>query len=334
MTLFLDALACKNDYGRPPVWMMRQAGRYAPSYQAIKKEHSLNQMFRSADLIEKVTLLPMQDLDPDAAIIFADILHVPLTMGFDVDFPASGGIDISPLIENKEDFERRDICQDPKKVLHYVFEGIQRVKTRIDKPLLGFAGGPFTVASYLFKERAIKKWMVKEPGRVHDLLQTISDQTVRYLKEQEKAGVDAVQIFESWASLLTYQEFQEFAYPYLKQILDALSVPSVFFARQTHNFLDQIIQLNPSAISFDDFLPIEVLDQKVPSHIAIQGNLNPYMLYGSCEKVEKETIKMLKAMSGSSRYIVNLGHGIMHDTPFENAQLFIKTVTQFSPSYL
>lgn len=326
MSLFLKALAGSNQGPRPPVWIMRQAGRYAPSYQAIKKTHTLNQMFRSADLIEEITKLPLADLGVDAAIIFADILHIPLTMGFDVNFPQGGGIEIAPLIETLTDFKTIYPVLDPKERLDFVFEGIRRVKKSIKEPLIGFAGGPFTVASYLFKHRDIKKWMAIAPEKVHALLEVISQQTVSYIQEQIKAGVDAIQIFESWASLLTLEEFHTFAMPYLKPIFAAATVPILFFSRASHQFLDAVLELEPSGISFDEFLPMSELIKRVPNHIAIQGNFNPYLLYSSKEKIQKEVEKVLAAMQGCPRYIVNLGHGIMRDVPFENAQYFVKLI--------
>ncbi|PCI77554.1 uroporphyrinogen decarboxylase [Candidatus Aerophobetes bacterium] len=333
MSIFLNALACQNSAHRPPIWIMRQAGRYAPSYQEIKKKYSLNQMFQSPELIEQITLMPLHDLNPDAAILFADILHIPTTLGFDVNFPQGGGIMIDPLIDHEDDFKKSQLVQDPREKLSFVFKAIRSIKQRIDVPLIGFAGGPFTVATYLFKDKAIKKWMVKAPNKVHALLQTICDQTIIFLKEQIKAGVDAIQIFESWASLLTEQEFTSFAYPYLKQIFEAISgVPTLFFSRSTHLFLDQIIKLNPSGISFDEFLNIKKIDALVPKHIAIQGNLNPYILYGTFEQIATETDKMLLSMQHSNRYIVNLGHGIMRDIPFENAQFFTQRVKDFTKS--
>ena len=331
MTLFLDALAGKNSGSRPPIWIMRQAGRYAPSYQAIKKEHSLNEMFRTPALIEKITCLPLTDLDVDAAILFADILHIPLTMGIDVNFPKGGGIEIEPLIEKSSDFQERYPLEHPAKALDFVFTAIRNLKKRIDKPLIGFAGGPFTVASYLFKDKAIKKWMVKEPGKVHFLLQTVCDQTILYLQEQVSRGVDAIQIFESWASLLTRDEFKVFVMPYLKQIFKSLQgVPTIFFSRSTHNFLDQIITLKPSCISFDEFLDISIINKQVPASIAIQGNLNPYLLHGSPDQIRDGVESMLASMADSSRYIVNLGHGVMPDIPFENVKLFVDAVKSYS----
>lgn len=325
---FLEALSCKNQDSRPPVWIMRQAGRYLPEYQAIRQKHSLEEMFRRPDLIFEITKQPLDILGVDAAILFADILHVPMSLGLDVSFPGKGGPVVSPTIQTADDL----LYVHPKPVeesLHFVREGITLLKQEINVPLIGFCGGPFTVMTYMTGKK-IKKWLYTDPESAHQLLQMLTDQSIAYLKMQIDAGVDALQIFDSWANLLSRQEFCRFALPYLKQIVEAVSVPVILFSRATCHFVSECVSIRPQGISFDWSLSLDEIRARVPETIAIQGNLDPELLYAPPTVIERETLKLLKLMEGDPGYIVNLGHGVLPDIPVDHVRTFVNTVQSFS----
>ena len=326
---FLNALACKNTTERPPVWVMRQAGRSLPEYRAIRQKYPLEEMFRNPELIFEITKQPLDIIGVDAAILFADILHVPLALGLDVSFPGKGGPVVFPKID-----ERNDILYlQPRPVeeaLSFVKEGLHLLKGEIDVPLIGFCGGPFTVMTYMTGKK-IKKWLYSDPEGAFELLQIITDQSIAYLKMQIKAGVDAVQIFDSWANLLSRTEFFRFAQPFLKQIVEAVDIPVILFSRASSHFVSNFVALRPDAISFDWSLPLYEIRKCVPKAIAVQGNLDPEILYAPPEVIRQETEKMLRSMEGDPGYIVNLGHGVLPDIPVDHVRVFVDTVKEFSP---
>ena len=316
----LRSLNCENFNERPPVWIMRQAGRYLPEYQVIRQKYSLEEMFRTPELIYTITKQPLDILDVDAAILFADILHVPLTLGCDVTFPGKKW----PVVTLPNKLQVKPV----EEVLGFVREGIQLLKQDLSKPLIGFCGGPFTVMKYMKG----KQWLYSHPEEAHRLLQTITDQSIAYLKMQVEAGIDAIQVFESWANTLSIQDFCHFALPYLKQIVQAFpEVPMLLFARGSCYLVDELASIQPRGISFDWLRPLFEMRQKIPSTMALQGNLDPEILYAPIETIQKETQKLLLSMEGDPGFIVNLGHGILPDIPVDHVRCFVDTVKEFSP---
>lgn len=299
--MFLDALKCENR-GRPPVWLMRQAGRYLPKYRKLREKHSLRELFFTPELAAEVTMMPIE-LGVDAAILFSDITVVALALGFSLDFCEG------PVIKGK--MERRGI-----EVLQPIAEAISIVKPQLKVPLIGFCGGPFTVASYINGDPA--------------LLDPITEVTIEYLHMQEKAGVDAIQIFDSWANRLSREEFQQFCVPYLKRLIDAVHVPVIVFMRGACHRVDELVKLGPDAISFDWAEPLSELRKKVP--MAVQGNLNPDLLYEPLDVIAKKTKELLESMRGDPGFIVNLGHGVKPETSVDAVRCLIETVKEF-PCY-
>ena len=306
---------------------MRQAGRALPAYRKLREKYSLNGLFHSPEHICTITMLPLKHLGVDAAILFADILHVALALGIDVHFPQSGGIQVTPLIQNGGDLKKLS-KKNVEERLDFVFEGIRLIKQNILAPLIGFAGGPFTLSTYLTGKK-FKTWIYSDPKSFHQFLAMITEATIKYLKLQIAAGVDAIQIFDSWANCLSNEQFKVFALPYLIQIREALpkDMPFIIFCRGSTHLVHDLISLNPSAISFDSDAPLWEMRQKVPKTIAIQGNLDPELLYAPLSVIKKETEKLLRSMSGDPGFIVNLGHGVLPDTPFKHFQCFVNTVT-------
>ncbi len=337
MSKFLQALKCKNS-GRPPVWMMRQAGRCLPAYRKLREQHSLEKLFHHPELAAEITAMPVEQLGVDAAIIFTDILVVAEAFGFNVEFVENKGPLITPALTSPEQVERLS-AKDAADALAFVYEAIKLAKQRISVPLIGFCGGPFTVASYLVeggagsKELAkTKAWLFSHPESFHLLLKKLTAVSIEYLKLQVKAGAQVLQIFDSWAHVLSTPFFLAFCLHYLKEIVHALKptgVPIILFCRGSTFFPQELASIEPTAIGFDWHKELSVLRRHVPPHIAVQGNLDPHLLKASPFVIRSEVQRLLHAMRKDPGFIVNLGHGILPDTPFENAKCFVDTVKEY-----
>lgn len=328
MTLLLDALHCKNQ-ARPPVWLMRQAGRILPEYRELRKKHSLDELFQNSELAASITKLPVDILGVDAAILFTDILVIAKAFGIKVQFIEGKGPVVDRLLSSPQDV--KDLKQNAiDTALHVVKETIQILKKDLSVPLIGFCGGPFTAASYMIKH---EKWYLSDPKTFHRLLQKITDASIEYLKMQIQAGVDAVQIFDSWANSLNASEFLEFSLPYLKQIVNSVKesqVPVILFCRDSSIRAKELVSIQPSAISFDWHQEMHILRKEVPLSIAVQGNLDPEILKAPLDQIEKAAAKLLSSMKNDRGFIVNLGHGVLPDTPLENVRYFIELVKEFA----
>lgn len=328
--LLLRALRCEQ-VDRAPIWLMRQAGRYMPQYQLLRKKYTLWQLFHIPELAAEVSCLPIDLLDVDAAIVFSDILVLAEGLGCRLEFPDRAGPRIYPPIRSLQQVEQLSVHAVEEK-LFFVFETLRLVKKRIRVPLIGFCGGPFTMATYLIdstsKERFLytKQWMKKDPQSLMRFLAILTQASTIYLKAQVRAGADVVQIFDSWANLLSEEEFQQFCLPFLHQIVQELQeiVPVILFCRDSSLRYAQLADLMPTAIGLDWHLPMRDLREKIPSCIALQGNLPPEFLKKPSHEIEKEAHAFFDSMKGSRGFIANLGHGVLPDIPFENVQLFVR----------
>ncbi len=318
---FLDALLCRN-LGRPPVWIMRQAGRYMPEYRALREKYSFKEMIRTPEIASKVTLMPIEQFGMDAAIIFSDILTIPEALGCSFDFHEG----IGPVFEKpltSPDVRNLSVINS----LDYVGEAIRMVKPLLDVPLLGFCGAPFTVASYMTGGiKQAKKWLFQNPETFHKLLDVITAASIDYLKMQIHAGIDAFQIFESWSGSLGYPQLQEFSFPYMKRIIDASSVPVILFGKGTAGYVRDLAALSPQALSLDWNCDLSAVRGQIPEGIALQGNLDPHVLYGSAETIRKECRQLLDKMRHDKGFIFNLGHGILPDIPPDAVKVLVDTV--------
>lgn len=309
---------------------MRQAGRSLPQYQALRTKISLEKLFRTPELAAEVTALPVDLLGVDAAILFSDILMMADVFGLSVRFVEGKGPVITPAVQDVNALQVRD----PSSSLAFVFETIQRARKTLHVPLIGFCGAPFTVASYFIeggsggKELAkTKQRLYTDPASFHRLLQKITDASIEYLKLQVAAGAQALQLFDSWANVLSTRDFSTFCFPYLKQIVDAVQeVPVIVFCRGSSFLAEELVRLQPSAISFDWHQEISELRALVPKSIAIQGNFDPHLLLASPEVIQAAVRKTLATMQGQPGYIVNLGHGVLPETPFEHVKCFVESV--------
>ena len=327
-SLLLAALNGRNK-ARPPVWLMRQAGRYLPDYQAMRRQHSLKELFFTPELAARATLMPLEQIGVDAAIVFSDITVVALALGFSLDFQE--GPVIAPILQTASDVERIE-CLDVRSILAPIGEIFPLVKSKL--PVIGFCGGPFTVASYLIEKHAgsdvlkTKQWLYRDPKSFHELLDKITKVSCEYLQLQVEKGAAAIQIFDSWAHVLTEAHFQEVCLPYWKRLLAAVgNVPGIVFGRGNSFRVDSIASITPSAISVDWQIPIAQLRQK--TKIPLQGNLDPDLLFAPLSHVREKTRELLESMREDPGFIVNLGHGIKPNTPVEAVRCLVDTVRSF-----
>lgn len=329
----LNALQCKND-GRPPIWIMRQAGRYMPEYRAVRSKYSFIEMCHTPELVAEVTQMPIRAFGMDAAILFSDILVIPEAFGVGLRFEDGVG----PIIERPMNTTADvDALPSPNiaESLKYVSDSIKLLVPQLSVPLLGFCGAPFTVASYMIEGgsskdmKKTKQWMLRNPESFHSLLKKIADSTIEYLKLQIASGVKAIQIFDSWAHFLGHGQFREFSLAYLKRIMDGVKdthIPIILYCRGSSVFAQQLAELSPAAISLDWNGDISRIRREIPSSIALQGNLDPDILYADSKRIRMEAQAMLNTMKGQQGYIFNLGHGIHPDISVDAVRTLIDTV--------
>lgn len=330
-TLFLDALHGRNTQGRPPVWLMRQAGRYLPEYRALRSKYSFLEMCHTPELIAEITELPLCRFPFDAAILFSDILVIPEALGVGLSFEDSKG----PIIERPLR-DNNDVAKLPspsiRGALSFVSEGISRIKKKVKVPLIGFCGAPFTVASYMIeggvnKElKKTKQWMIREPESFHLLLEKITACTLEYIQLQTDAGIDALQIFDSWAGVLDDAYFRACSLHYLDKLVRSCKVPTLLFCKGSSAFAHAMAECSPSALSIDWNGSLPHLRKNLPPSIALQGNLDPDILYAPTPIVRQSVRRLVDSMRNDKGYIFNLGHGIHPDTPLESVEALIEAV--------
>jgi len=323
---------------RTPVWLMRQAGRILPEYRAVRERLSgFKELATTPSLAAEVTIQPVDILGVDAAIIFSDILVVPEAMGLTYEMYESKGPVFPKVISNKNDIDQlkvKEAAQD----LEYVYEAIRITKKALDGrvPLIGFAGAPWTILAYMVEGGGsktfakAKKFLYSEPQLAHVLLQKITDTTILYLKEQVKNGADIIQIFDSWAGILSPETYREFSLKYISQICDAVSeVPVTVFAKGAFFAREEMGKLNCRTIGLDWNMGIQKSRLLIGNEKTLQGNLDPCVLYASNDEIKKHTVHMLKEF-GNQKHIANLGHGVYPDTKVDSVKCFIDTVKEFS----
>jgi uroporphyrinogen decarboxylase len=336
-TLFLDA-AWSKQTERPPVWMMRQAGRFMPEYWEIKNKYSFLEMCKTPEIAADVTMLPVDLLGIDAAILFCDILVTAEAMGGDLSFTQGVGPRFANPVRNLKDVENLNIdCLDK---LEYVADAIKVIQQRLNGsiPLIGFAGAPFTVMSYLVEGESSKDFkttkllMHNHPEIAHKLLAKIAKVTADYLNLQIAAGVNAIQIFDSWAMALSWNDYEEFSHRYIKEIIANLNrkdIPVISFCKGSSVFAPMMATAQPDVISVDWNADLLNIKQSLPAGIAVQGNLDPHILYADKHVIKKEILRLFERMRGENGFIFNLGHGIMPDIPFDNVKYAIEVIKEF-----
>jgi len=308
---------------RAPVWIMRQAGRYLPEYQQLRKKHTLKHLFFTPELAAEVTLMPVDLLGVDAAILFSDIMVIALALGFKLEF--SEGPVVQPLLTPSI---LDGLSYDLEK-LEPVFQTIRLLMPELKVPLLGFCGAPFTVATYLIDKNSgekfsqTKKWLYSHPQSFYKLLQKIEKVSIDYLKKQVEAGVSAIQLFDSWANVLSKEDFRLFCLPFYKRIIEAVPVPVILFMRGAGHHLDDLASL-PCALSLDWKTPMH--EARLKTKQTLQGNLDPDLFFAPLSVIQEKTSELLQTMQGDPGFIVNLGHGVKPNTPVDAIRCFIETV--------
>jgi len=326
---------------RTPVWMMRQAGRYLPEYQAVRAEHSFFEVVGTPELAATVTLQPIDRFPLDAAIIFSDILVVPQALGLEVEMVSGKGPHFPDPIASPDDLDRL-VTPDVDDALGHVFAALTRTRHDLDGrvPLIGFAGAPWTLMAYMIEGggsktyNAARKWLYAHPDAARRLLQTITDVVVDYLIGQVEAGAQLLQVFDSWAGLLGPQMFRKFLFPFLEQIADRVKdacpeVPLIVFAKGAHHALDSLADTAYDVISLDWTMDPQAASLLVGDRAVLQGNLDPCALYADPDAIDREVQHMLAGF-GPQRHIANLGHGMHPTHDPEHARAFIDAVHRHS----
>ena len=330
---------------RPPVWMMRQAGRFMPEYWEIKNKYSFLEMCKTPEIAADVTMLPVDLLGIDAAILFSDILVTGEAMGGDLSFNAGTGPKFANPVRTKADIDALDTEVGDK--LRYVADAIKVIQQRLNArlpdgqgsiPLIGFAGAPFTVMSYLVEGGSSKDFkltkllMHNEPELAHQLLAKIAKVTADYLNMQIAAGVNAVQIFDSWAQALAWDDYKEFSHRYIAEIIGNLNrkdIPVISFCKGSSVFAPLMAEAKPDVISIDWNVDLLDIKKRLPAGVAVQGNLDPHILYADKKVIKERIYRLFDRMKGEDGFIFNLGHGIMPDIPFDNVKYAVDIIKEY-----
>jgi uroporphyrinogen decarboxylase len=332
--LFLRACRCEP-VPRLPVWMMRQAGRYLPEYREIRAKHSFLEVCKTPDLALEVSIQPFRRLGVDAIIIFSDILIPAEAMGLHLELEDKGP-NLPEPVRTESDVKKLRIF-DPEQETGFLMEALRRTVRYAgpDVPVLGFAASPWTLACYMVEGRTkegfatVKNFSYAQPKVFRELLNRIAKATVLYLQAQIAAGVTAVQLFDTWCGELDLHDYTEFVLPAVQEVISGLSskVPVIYYTKASHHLLPSIIKSGANILSVDWRIPLPELRRLAGARIALQGNLDPAILFGPEEKIRQSTLSIAAELGGHG-HILNLGHGILQHTPVENAQLFITTGQQ------
>ncbi|MDG4949542.1 uroporphyrinogen decarboxylase [Weeksellaceae bacterium KMM 9724] len=326
-----------EEVSRPPVWMMRQAGRYLPEFMELKDKYDFFTRCQTPDMAAEITMQPVRRFPIDAAIIFSDILVIPQAMGLPFEMRPGVGPWLDNPVRSAADVAKLR-TGDVNDELKYVFDALKITKEALNDeiPLIGFAGSPWTIFCYAVQGQGSKNFdkakafAYTETKAAHELLQKITDSTIIYLKEKINSGADVIQIFDSWGGMLSPKDYQEFSYPYITQIVDALyeQVPVVVFAKGCWYALDEMSQSNASALGVDWTIKPSVAREMTKNRITLQGNFDPSRLLSPPETIQKMVKEMIDEF-GTTKYIANLGHGILPNIPVENARAFIEAVVNY-----
>ena len=324
---------------RPAVWLMRQAGRILPEYRELRAKLSgFKELVETPELAAEVTIQPIDHLGVDAAIIFSDILVIPEAMGLTYLMEEKKGPQFPKTIDNEADVQAMLAGEDAAANLHYVYEALRLTKKALDGrvPLIGFAGAPFTIFAYMVEGSGsktfskAKKMLYCRPDLAEALLDKITSATITYLKAQVEAGADLIQIFDSWAGVLSPADFRHYSLRYMNRIAEALSplVPVTMFAKDAAHSLAEMGQSSASVIGLGWSIEPQEARRILGAKRVVQGNLDPCALYAPAEQVAAMTKAMLQGFGGQ-HLIANLGHGVYPDTPLEGVKAFIETVQGF-----
>ncbi len=340
-SLFIKA--CKGEKTeRTPVWIMRQAGRYLPEYRAIREKYDFLTTCKTPELASEITIQPIDIIKTDAAILFSDILVIPEAMGMHLEMIESKGPVFNDPIRNVTDLEKLN-TEDALERLEYVMQAVKMTKEKLENrvPLIGFSGSPWTLATYMVEgggsknHEIIKSFIYSEPAAAHKLLQILADSVIEYLNAKLRAGCDAVQIFDTWASILTPHDLEEFSLSYIRYICENLETngaPVIVFAKGVSSY-KKLAEIKCDVLGVDWSKNLGDVRAEIGGAKGLQGNLDPTVLFAPKEKIREETERVLKSYGKHAGHIFNLGHGITPKTPVENTQYFVECVKELSVKY-
>ena len=324
---------------RPPVWMMRQAGRYLPQYMVLREKYDFFTRIQTPELACEITLQPVDIIGVDAAILFSDILVVPQAMGLEVKMVEGKGPVLPKTVRSLEDIRALQVDGAGER-LDYVYQALELTRRELAGrvPLIGFAGAPFTLLCYMVEGQGSKafdlarRFCFERPVLAHELLDKITDVTIDYLQRQVAAGAQVVQVFDSWSGLLGAADFHAYAYPYLKRITDALKdrVPVILFAKGSWYALEELAETGASALGLDWAVTAEQARQWTGGKVTLQGNFDPAKLFLPIPELTRAVRDMIDQF-GTQRYIANLGHGITPKVPVDHARAFVDAVKYYEP---
>lgn len=333
----ISALNNKN-MGRPPLWVMRQAGRYLPEYRELRKKYSFVEMVKSPELAVEVSLQPLRRFELDAAIIFSDILVVPEAMGQPYHFREKGGIGMDFSLDSKECLKKLDTREAVEK-LKYVSDALYLLREKMGetKAMLGFCGSPWTLACYMIDGGSSPnfpktvKWAESDPNSFYELMEMLTEVLIGYVKMQAKSGVDAIQIFDSWNALCPNSSVQDWSLNWIDRIASAVSsnVPVILYAKAPSERLQHLSKCKVSGISIDHETDLKYARNTLPAHFTLQGNLDPALMETNKETVKKTTGELLNKMDRDSGHILNLGHGIRPKAKVECMESLVETVLTY-----
>jgi len=332
--------ACRREpTAYTPIWLMRQAGRYMKEYRALRKKYSFLEMCKNPEVAAQVTLQPIEKFKLDAAIIFSDIL-IPLEpMGVAFEFAKGEGPVFHHPVREMKDIEKLRVIE-PEEEVSFLVEAIRMVRKELKGkiPLIGFSGAPFTLASYIIEGGHSKNYVLTKGLMYQDrpawnaLMNRISEVLIRYLSAQIRAGVQAVQLFDSWVGCLSPADYERYVLPYSKRVIDGVdkSVPLIHFATSNSTLLELMKRAGGDVIGVDWRVEIEEAWARLGYEVAIQGNLDPVILIGSVDLIKKEVKRILDHVAGRPGHIFNLGHGILPNTPVDHVAALVDMVHEYS----
>jgi uroporphyrinogen decarboxylase len=340
--LFLRA-CWRKPVERTPVWIMRQAGRYLPEYRAIRTRTDFLTLCKTPELAAEVTVQPVEIIGTDAAIIFSDILVVPEAMGMKLELEESVGPRFPCPIRHREDIDNLKVS-DPEQSLSFVMEAIERTRRALNGrvPLIGFSGSPWTLAAYMVEGRGTrdfhqaKKMMLDDSEGFTELMKKLSTMVRLYLEAQIAAGVDALQIFDTWGGILTPDHYQQWSLEWMFQIVSTMArkdVPIIVFSRGANHSLEEIAEIGADVVGIDWTIDLAEARDRIGGKVAIQGNMDPAILMASPDRIRKEVRSILKKYGKGEGHIFNLGHGITPDVPVDHARALVSAVKEESPPY-
>lgn len=331
-----------------PVWMMRQAGRYLPEYKATRAQAGdFMSLCKNAELACEVTLQPLRRFELDAAILFSDILTIPDAMGLGLYFETGEGPKFERTIQSLADAKALSI-PDPEDELGYVMNAVRTIRKNLNGsvPLIGFSGSPWTLATYMVEGGSskaftkIKKMAFAEPQALHLLLDKLADSVILYLNAQIAAGAQSVMVFDTWGGVLSPRDYKDFSLQYMEKIVDGLTrhndgrvVPVTLFTKNAGMWLESIAATGCDAVGLDWTVDIADAKARVGDKVALQGNMDPSMLYAPAPRIEQEVQSILNGFGSGNGHVFNLGHGIHLDVPPENAKVFVDAVHKLSKPF-